>query len=261
VALRKYLLLPLVLRTSWRAPRDQREAWERYWSEIGSTGPQGQVLWDAGVRDELDATVGRLRFHGDMRLPVVDLGCGNGRQARQLAAYAPRVIGLDASESAVKRATEEADGVPNVEFRVADIAEPGFGARLRLELGDANVHLRGVLHQVDPAHRAAVVANAAALVGRRGVVHLCETAEDGDPLDFLAMQGATPRAMPDVVRRLVAAGVRPPRSFGAAELARCFPDHEWRVLVSGPAPMYGVPLAEGGELQKLSGHVAVLRRR
>src|SRR5688572_8012398 len=120
MSLRKYLLLPQVLRLSLHAPRDQRQTWERYWSEIGSTGPQGQVLWDADVRDELDATVGHLRVYGDMSLPVVDLGCGNGRQARALAAYAPRVVGIDGSESAVKRATEESDGVPNAEFRVAD---------------------------------------------------------------------------------------------------------------------------------------------
>ena len=261
MTLRKYLLLPQVLRHSLRASRDQREAWERYWSEIGSTGRHGQVLWDADVRDDLDATVARLREHGDLGLPIVDLGCGNGRQARALAAYVPRVVGLDCSESAVKRATEESDGVPNAEFRVADVAEPGLGRRLNTELGDVNAHVRGLLHQVDDADRPDVVANLRDLVGTAGVVHLCETDVPGGALELLEEHGATPRTVPDVVRRLASAGIRPPRHFGAAELAACFADDDWRVVVSGPATMHGVPLAEGGDLQRLPGFFAVLRRR
>jgi SAM-dependent methyltransferase len=261
VSFRKYLLLPLVLRLSVRAPRDQRLAWERYWSEIGRTGPNGHVLWDADVRTELDATVGRLRVHADMRLPIVDIGCGNGRQARTLAAYAPRVVGLDAAESAVKRAADESDDVPNVEFRVADALTPGLGSRLHEELGDANVHLRGVLHQTDAARRPALVETLRALVGARGVVHLCESDVRVDPLEFLVLQGVTPTSVPDGVRRLIAAGVRPPSRFGAPELARCFPEAAWCVLASGATTMYGVPLERGGPVQQLPGYYAVVRPR
>jgi SAM-dependent methyltransferase len=250
-----------VLRLSLRAPRDQRLAWERYWAEIGSTGPRGQVLWDADVRDELAATVARLRVHADMSLPLVDLGCGNGRQARALAAYAPRVVGIDAAESAVRRAGDESEGVPNAEFRVGGGTDPALGERLHDELGDVNVHLRGLLHLVDDAHRPDVVANLRALVGNRGVVHLSETDVPGDALEYLESRGATPTAMPEVVRRLVVAGVRAPSHFGAGELARFFPADEWCVLVSGPATMYGVPLAERGSLQRIPSHVAVVRGR
>jgi SAM-dependent methyltransferase len=261
VSLRKYLLLPQVLRLSLLAPRDQRQAWERYWSEIGSTGPHGQVLWDAGVRDEMDAAIGRLRVHADMSLPVVDLGCGNGRQARALAAYASRVVGLDAAESAVRRAADESEDVPNAEFRHADVTEPGLGERLHAELGDVNVHLRGVLHVVDAAHRPAVVENIRVLLGDRGVVHLCETDVPGDALEYLEVQGATPTSMPDVVRRLVAAGLRPPSHFGAGEVATHFPDAAWCVLASGPTTMHGVPLNEGGPLQLIPSYFAVLRQK
>jgi SAM-dependent methyltransferase len=261
MSVRKYLLLPLVLRLTLRAPRDPRQAWERYWSEIGSTGPGGQVLWDAGVRGELDATVGRLRVHADMSLPIVDVGCGNGRQARALAAYAPRVLGIDAAESAVKRAVEESDGIPNAEFRVGDATRPGLGATLHDELGDANVHLRGVLHETDAAHRAALVANLRAIVGVRGTIHLCETDVRAHPLEYLQRQGATPTSMPDVVRRLLTAGIRPPSHFGAPELARYFPDGQWCVLASGPTTMYGVPLAPGATFQQIPSHYAVLRAR
>jgi SAM-dependent methyltransferase len=259
--MRKYLLLPQVLRLSLRAPRDRLQAWERYWSEIGSTGPRGQVLWDADVRDELDAVIGRLRLHADMGLPLVDLGCGNGRQARTLAAYAPRVVGIDASESAVRRAAQESEDVPNAEFRVADATDPDLGHELNTELGDTNVHVRGLFQETDAAHRPGLVATIRRIIGDRGVVHLCETDLDADPLEYLEVQGATPRSMPDVVRRLVAAGVRPPSPFGADERAAYFPDDEWDVLACGPTTMYGVPLAERGPLQIIPGYFAVLRRK
>ena len=261
MSLRKFLLLPQVVRLSLRAPRDQRQAWERYWSEIGSTGPGGQVLWDADVRSELDATVGRLRVHGDMSLPLVDLGCGNGRQARRLAAYASRVVGLDAAESAVSRAVHESEDVPNAEFRVADVTEPGLGDRLHDELGDANVHVRALLHQVPDAQRPAVVATIRALVGHRGVAHLCESDVQTDSLEYLQVKGATPTSMPDVVRRLVAAGIRPPSHFGAAEIARYFPDAEWCVMAGGPTTMHGVPLTEGGPPHLIPSYAAVLRSK
>jgi SAM-dependent methyltransferase len=57
---------------------------------------------------------------------VVDLGCGFGDTAQQLARIVgPQgsVVGLDAAERFIAQATEEADeaGVENVEFRVADV--------------------------------------------------------------------------------------------------------------------------------------------
>jgi hypothetical protein len=50
---RKYVLLPRLLLLAVRAPRDQRLAWDRYWSEVTRTGFDGEVLWDAGDQSEL----------------------------------------------------------------------------------------------------------------------------------------------------------------------------------------------------------------
>ncbi|HJY46950.1 MAG TPA: hypothetical protein VJ301_20245 [Propionibacteriaceae bacterium] len=74
--LRKYLLLPRLLLLAARAPRDQRLAWDRYWSEVARTGFDGDVLWDAGEPTELTESAKRLYAHADPDLPIVDLGCG-----------------------------------------------------------------------------------------------------------------------------------------------------------------------------------------
>jgi SAM-dependent methyltransferase len=265
MSLRKYLLIPQLTLYGLRAPRDQGSAWERYWSGVRSTGAAGEVLWDADQPAEAEAMARQLGAEADLTLPLVDVGCGNGRQAQGLAraGWASQVLGIDASAAAIARARLEAaegsDG-SNLEFRIADATEPGLGERLADELGEVNVHIRGMLHVVEPARRSVVVRNMAALLGTRGTAYVCETNLEGDPLDYLLFQGATPTSMPDVVRRLVAAGVRAPSHFGPAEVAQYFPASGWRVLADGPTVMYGVPLRPGGSPQQIPSFFAVLRR-
>jgi SAM-dependent methyltransferase len=256
---RKYLLIPQLTAYALAAPRDQRRAWERFWTAARRTGTDGDVLWDADHPAEADHLATQLRTHADLTLPIIDLGCGNGRQARALTTLAPRVIGLDAAPAAIAHATRESAGGGDLEFRVADAAEPGLGERLAAELGPVNVHIRGMLHILDPAARPVLVENLAALLGARGTAFICETNVGGDQLEYLVMQGATPTRMRDVLRRCVAAGLRPPSHFGPSELAEHFPEPAWRVLASGPTVMFGVPLRKGGPLQEIPSFFAILR--
>jgi 2-polyprenyl-3-methyl-5-hydroxy-6-metoxy-1,4-benzoquinol methylase len=191
---RKYLLVPRLLFLAIRAPHDQRLAWDRYWSEVARTGFDGGVLWDAGDHTEFAETVRRLYAHADPELSVVDLGCGNGRQARAFTKCAPRVLGLDRSQAAINRARLEAaesppSGPGSLEFRVADVTAPGIGEQLCAERGEVNIHVRGMLHVVDPPDRPTVVANIKAMLGDRGTANVCETNVAGDPLDYLMFQG------------------------------------------------------------------------
>ena len=254
---RKYLLIPRLMLSSRGAARSQAQAWERYWSTVHSMGPDGEVLWDTGQPDEFELTAAQLRRHADLTLPIVDLGCGSGRQAGLLTALTPRVVGIDGSATAIAHARRNA---PGVDFRVADIAEPGLGRRLAAELGDANVHIRGVLHVIDDDQRRTVVDTVAALLGTRGTLYLCETNHAGDALDYLVAQGARPTRLPRVVDRLVRSGVRAPRHFGPAELAASFPPPAWQVLEQGPTVLYGVPVQRGGPLQRIPALFALLRR-
>lgn len=261
---RRYLLVPRLVLVSLRAPRNQVRAWNRFWSGVRRTGGDGDVLWDVPHPDEAEFTAAQLRTHADLDLPMVDIGCGNGSRARALAAFCPRVVGVDVSAAAVERARAETAasaevGYPGVEFRVADAADPAFGSRLAAEIGDANVHVRGVLHVVPPAARPAVVRNIAQLLGRRGTLFLSETNASGHPLDYLATQGVTATRMPAFVHRLVSSGIRPPRHFGPAEVAEHFPQPPWRVLAEGPTTMYGLPIRPGDEPQRIPSYFAVLR--
>jgi SAM-dependent methyltransferase len=259
---RKYLLIPQLSLYAVTAPRDQRRAWDRYWSGVRRTGADGEVLWDADADAEAAFTAARLRAHADLALPMVDLGCGNGRQARALTELGARVLGVDRSTAAIERACREAtEAGTEVDFRVGDAAEPGLGQRVASEFGESNAHIRGVLHVIDPAARSIVVGNLSDLLGNRGTLYICESDAAGDPLDYLVKQGATPTRLPPAVRRLVAAGVRAPSHFGPDQVAEYFPPSRWRVLDSGPTVMYGVPLRPGGPRQEIPSFFAVLRVR
>ena len=265
MSLRKFLLVPQVALSAARAPRDQRRAWDTFWAGVRATGSDGEVFWDVGDPTETDATAGHLRRHADVRLPLVDLGCGNGRQARALTAVAPRVLGLDRSAAAVEHARQESDGSADgtaddrVTFRVGDAADPAVGEAVHAELGDVNVHVRGVLHVVDPPDRPRVVRTIAALLGEHGTAYVCETDAATDGLGYLLAQGATPVSMPAPLRRLVSAGLRPPSHFGRDEVATYFPADRFEVLAQGPCSLLGVPLHPGGPLNRIPGYFAVLR--
>lgn len=157
-----------------------REAWEGFWREAPEE--PGAVFWDA----EPALTVGlHLALFEpqltDPGLPLVDLGCGNGTQTRFLADRFPHVLGVDLSEAAVEHA-RHADPAGQAGYRVLDAAEKGEAESLHAELGDANVYVRGVLHQCEPDDRQPFVDGLAALLGERGRAFLVELSESAKPV-------------------------------------------------------------------------------
>lgn len=66
---------------------------------------------------------------------LIDIGTGNGRLAFDAARYAKRVLGVDPYEPAIEMAREQAraEGLTNLEFRVADARELNTG-RERFDL-------------------------------------------------------------------------------------------------------------------------------
>ncbi|MDI1446596.1 class I SAM-dependent methyltransferase [Polyangium sp. 6x1] len=261
MSFQKYLLLPQLLSYAARAPRDPAKAWDRFWSGIRRTGNGGEVLWDTEDIREIEEVMNRVAAHFAPDLPVIDIGCGNGRFTRLLAARFPRVVGLDVSSHAIDKAWEESAGITNLSFHVADVSMPYALRWLTDELGGTNVFMRGVLHVLDPPRRAVAIENMRGALAARGVLYLSESSIDGDPLDHMVLQGATPTYLPEPMRKVVAAGVRPPSRFGDAEVREYFPSAAWEILESGPTVMYTLPLRTRDEIEALPSYFALARRR
>ncbi|MGI5379317.1 class I SAM-dependent methyltransferase [Streptomyces sp. CA-251387] len=157
-----------------------RDAWEGFWQEAPEE--QGAVFWDA----EPAVTAGRhlALFDAhltDPGLPMVDLGCGNGTQTRFLADRFRRVVGADLSAAALDHA-RHADPAGQATYRLFDAVEKTEAETLHAELGDANVYMRGVLHQAEPDDRQPMVDGIATLVGERGRAFLVELSESAKPV-------------------------------------------------------------------------------
>ncbi len=257
----KLLLIPQVMALAIRAPRDAGHRWDQYWASVQKTGAHGDVLWDADNPAEARLYLHQLRRHSDTTLPVIDVGCGNGRYTRVFADTFPFALGVDLSPRAITRATQESRGVVNVAFRAMDLTAPGAGRRLAAEFGEVNLFVRGVLHVLNPVQRKNMAGNLRELLGVNGTLLLAETCFPGRALDYLGHLGATPTGVPPALRRVLAAGLPRPRHFGATEKAQSFPASSWNTVAEQATIIHSVPIGPSDEPGAIPGFLAVLRPR
>ncbi len=222
-----------------------REAWEGFWRE--ASGEQGAVFWDAEPALTAGVHLGLFEPHlVAPGLPLVDLGCGNGTQTRFLADRYPRVVGADLSAAALDHA-RQGDPAGQASYRLFDGVEKVEAETLHAELGDANVYMRGVLHQCEPGDRQALVDGLATLVGDRGRAFLVELAEAAGPLlrGLAQSPGGAPAKLAPVFRHGIAPGevadAAVPEYVRAAGLG---------VLASGELPLLATEaLADGTRIE------------
>jgi SAM-dependent methyltransferase len=259
----KYLIVPRLIALGARAPRDQGQAWDLFWSRVRRTGQGGDALWDRDSEAEAEEMLGRVRAHLDLTLPIVDVGCGNGRQTRLLAASFPGAVGIDVSRAAIARAQKESAGARGVEYRVIDVSRPGATRALAGEIGPANAYIRGVFHVLTAEEQRVAVDNLRDLVGEKGAIYIVETDFHGDSLDHLEYQGATSGAIPEPLRLCIASGVRPPAHFSEREVDALFPPSRWDRVAGGPTVLHTLPMHNRGraEEDELRAYWAALRAR
>lgn len=204
------------------------EIWESFWRDAPPEA--GSVAWDAPP--ELAAALHLPLFapHFAGSRAVVDVGCGNGTQTRYLAGRYPRVIGADVSAAAVARA--RASG--GAEFRQLDATVPEQVRELAAELGDADVYLRGVLHQCEPGDRALLAASVATLTGDSGRAFVVEPAEAAGEVFGALMQ--RPEGPPAALTAVFAHGIRP-LEMPDESVPVLFSEAGLRVLDSGAVPL------------------------
>ncbi len=227
-----------------KSARDYSGQWDSYWSTINQTGVGGEVLWDNIPQHASEEDLMRFIEHMDRDLPIVDLGCGNGRQSRFLAQHFPTVIGVDVSEHAIQQAQEESTSIDNVIFRVFDGTDPMQAQALHKEFGDVNIYMRGVFHVIQKADRANFVSSLQTLLGQKGTLYQIELSS-GALSYFRTLPGDSPSGLPKLMHKVVEHGITP-IGFELKDVNKVFNQHTWRVLDQGnEVTINTVPLSHG----------------
>lgn len=254
-AISRLALVPRVAWLSRQAPADPVRAWNKYWSDTGSAA---DVLWDSRTDDEMRGYLPLLREYFDPALPMVDVGCGDGRLTRWLGTHFADVVGVDLSPHAIVRA--ESKTRPGLRWQVWDGTAAGGGAALRRDLGESNVFVRGVFHVLTPPDRLALVRNLLSLIGSRGTVLLAETNFRDSPIAYLERLGASGSGIPAPLQRAIRTLPRPGH-FGETERAQCFPADVWALRQQQSVVIETAPLPGTGAPGQVPGYVAVLAAR
>ncbi|MEM9565449.1 MAG: class I SAM-dependent methyltransferase [Actinomycetota bacterium] len=235
--------------------RDYEGQWETYWSRANRGDTANDVLWDAEDDAELQAAMARFTPHVDTSLPVLDLGCGNGRRSRFLTAHFDRVIGVDVSPAAIEMARVQSQDVDRVTFGVLDGLDSRSVVALADEHGPMNLYLRGVFHVIHDRDRPTFLANLRTLLGDAGVLYQLET--DGTALDyFLSNPEDSPSGLPKLMHRVIESGIVP-HGFGADDAEKWFGGDDWEILESGPDVIHAQDI--GGEAGRVPAHRVIAR--
>jgi SAM-dependent methyltransferase len=172
----------------------------------------------------------------DPDLPLLDLGCGNGRQTRFLSRYFSRVIGVDISPSAIQLAKKETIEEHKVNYRIFDALNVEETKEFHREFGDMNIYMRGVLHMIRMHDRPKFITNLEILLGDDGVLYQIEL-----PTEAFYYLRTLPEevlsSIPKIVRRV---------GFNLEDRAYYFPDDRWAIIDEGNnVILHTVPLIDG----------------
>ncbi|MFP5287360.1 MAG: class I SAM-dependent methyltransferase [Thermoanaerobaculia bacterium] len=241
------------------SPRNYKKQWDSFWQTVHATGRGGEVLWDNIPERAAAEDLKVFKRHVDDRIPLLDLGCGNGRQTRFLARHFRRVIGVDIAPAAVELARKETVEEKNVEYCLLDATNPAQAEAFHQEHGDVNIYMRGVFHCVQQKDRANFVRSLEILLGERGTLYMIEL-RNGALSVLRKVPGDSPSGLPRLVHSVVRHGIRP-IGFNWKDRRTYYPDDRWRILGQGHEVAINTVLQVNGKETRVPATYLILRPR
>lgn len=208
--------------------RNDAASWEHFWRDAKSN-PTIQVPWNFGSPEAMAPYLSDLTNSFDRNLPLVDFGCGDGILTEHLALHFDVVVGTDISEAAIAKARRDNRG-SKVSYEQLDGTDTTGAEELHKRLGDANVHLQGVLHAMMPADWPYTLKSLEILVGRQGCIFDIEICAEfsriiQSTVDRFGVWYADERR--DQRYRLV------PHEISASDLANLYRNRGWHIKSVG----------------------------
>lgn len=229
-------------------------SWESYWSTL--SGAPGEIFWDADPAYAAQQDLALFRNHLNPQLPLIDVGCGNGTQTRFLGNHFARVIGTEIAPAAVQIARTHS-AAANIAYRVLDVLCPDDAQAIHEEVGDANLYLRAVLHQLSPADQPTAIQSIERLLGATGTLYLIELSSAAEPFFAeLIQQYGPPPGLARVFQHQITPGMLDEKA-----LTSLFPPDRFTLLDIGPSQIRTVHPLPTGEMVEVPAFYAVLRRQ
>jgi SAM-dependent methyltransferase len=229
-------------------------AWDNFWST--STGAPGEIFWDADPAHAAQQDLTLFQGYADPQLPMIDLGCGNGTQTRFLADHFARVIGTEISPTAVEISRTN-NAAPNISYRILDVLCPADAQALHDEIGDVNLYMRTVLHQLSPADHATAIQSIERLLGKKGTLYLIELSSAAEAyFAQLITQYGPPPGLARVFQHQITPGM-----LNENDLKMLFPPDRFTLLRTDKSRIHTVHTLPTGEVAKVPAFYAILRRR
>lgn len=204
-----------------------KKNWEGYWSKLFED--RDTAFWD--IPPDLAAAEALPRFKDifSPTLPLIDFGCGNGTQTFFLAKHFDSVIGIDVSEAAIKQAQIN-NSHQNLSFEVLDGTSQPEVQALHSKVGDANIYIRGTLHQIRPEDRSTIIESLQTLMGDTGQLYLSELSPKAKVLfrDLVQQIGAPPAQLARVYQH----GIEP-AEIKPEEVIASFPKNKYLIVDKG----------------------------
>ncbi len=202
--------------------------WERFYRSLDAARGE-RPLWDVDPEEAVEQDFVIFAPFLATSLPIIDFGCGTGTQTSALGRRYPLAIGLDVSPTAIESATL-AQQSESVSFCLLDEADPGFFAKLHGSLGDANVYIRGVLHQLKDEDLPGLFANLAGLMGEQGRLYFVEVSDEIH--QYLRDGSGGFSALPAMMRRTLISHF-PPRGLSLEGVPGLLGADSFNILASG----------------------------
>lgn len=235
-------------------------AWESYW-RLAGTSPDLPVPWHFGTAEDMAPYLPLLLEGFDSRLPLVDAGCGNGGLTEHFAEHFKTVLGTDVATAALEKAHTGTGstgiGSTGVRYEQLDSTDLAAVRALHERIGDANVHLRGVLHAMAAQQWPNALAGLAVLTGQRGRVFDVELSERFT--EALAELAESFGEWPEAIREAVTTGLWP-AELPAQGLTGLYRRHGWLVLEAGEVTLSSRIRLPDGTFLRLPFEYALVRR-
>jgi len=225
--------------------------WESYWNNVYQNKADTPVFWDSDPELAAVSDLKRFKPFMDTSLPLLDLGCGNGKQTRMLSRHFRQVIGADVSSSAIQIAREESAAESNIRYLVFDAVDTVQAQELHQQAGDMNIYMRGVLHMIKMRDRPQFTSNLGLLMGEKGVLYQIELPTEAFYAIRTLPENVT-ASIPKLVHRV---------GFNLEERERYYPEPDWLVLAEGnDASMHTIYSLESGPIG-LPANYLILRKK